>query len=209
MSEQLLKARNMRCERGGRVLFENLEFSVAAGEVVQLCGPNGSGKTTLLRSLSGLSSCFSGDLLWRDEPIRDARFDYLSDLLYIGHSAGIKAALSPLENLHWSVSSRQMKANSSYEQALDRVGLYGYEDTPCFMLSAGQQRRVNLARLFLLQVSLWILDEPFTAIDTGGVAELEGWLGEHVSGGGAVLLTTHHELNLDVPVKRVELVEPC
>lgn len=205
MHKTLLEARSLRCERDERVLFEGLNFTVAGGQIVQLVGPNGSGKTTLLRSLSGLSTRFEGDLFWREQPIDDVRSDYLSGTLYIGHAAGIKSALSPLENLRWSVASRPLRAGVTFESALDRVGLYGFEDTPCYMLSAGQQRRVNLARLFLLDAQLWILDEPFTAIDKTGVAELECWIGEHAEQGGAVLLTTHHQLNLDVEIKKVGL----
>lgn len=204
----LLQTIDLRCERDERVLVDKLNLEVQAGTVCQVEGPNGSGKTTLLRVLCGLSSRYRGEILWRGSPVQSVRSEYLSELLYLGHSAGIKSVLSPRENLAWHHSMRSASRHScqqSIDAALEKVGLYGFEDAPCYTLSAGQQRRVGLARLFLTPLALWVLDEPFTAIDKQGVAELEGWIAEHAEQGGSVLLTTHHELNLHRPVERLRL----
>lgn len=136
------------------------------------------------------------------------RAEYLAELTYLGHSSGVKAVLTPRENLMWHAALRGLvddTAQALVMTALDKVGLYGYEDAACFTLSAGQQRRVALARLFLGQSALWILDEPFTAIDKHGVGELEYWIADYAKSGGAVVLTTHHELNIDHAIQRVLL----
>jgi heme exporter protein A len=190
----LLELRRFACERDELTLFAPLDVRVDAGTIVQLEGPNGVGKTSLLRAVAGLSSRYRGDVLWRGQALPRARSDFAGESLYLGHHAGLKAALSARENLLWWAALRGVDAQGSADQALAKVGLAGYEDSPCFQLSAGQQRRVALARLFLIEVPLWILDEPFTAIDKQGVAELEGWLVAHTERGGAVLLTTHQPL---------------
>ena len=201
----LLETVDLSCERDDRLLIDRLNFSVHPGDIYQIEGPNGSGKTTLLRVLCGLSTRYTGDLLWQDQSIRDAQVEFLSSLLYIGHQPGIKSTLTPRENLQWHASVKGQKAGVNIESALATVGLYGFEDAPCYSLSAGQQRRVSLARLFLNDCPLWILDEPFTAIDKNGVAELEGWIENHAANGGAVIITTHHELSLEHDHKRVTL----
>lgn len=205
----LLQTVDLCCQRDDRALVDRLNLSVAAGSIYQIEGPNGSGKTTLLRVLCGISSRYSGKILWRGEAIKKVRVNYLSELLYIGHSAGVKAALTPRENLSWHASIKNSGADMqrTIMQALERVGLYGYEDMPCFTLSAGQQRRVGLARLFIGQPSLWILDEPFTAIDKQGVVELEGWIEHYAQQGGSVILTTHHELAISHAIHSVRLGE--
>lgn len=200
----ILKTDNLCCERDHRVLVDHLNLSVAAGEVWQVEGPNGSGKTTLLRVLCGLSHRYSGEIYWQNEPVKRVQAQYRSSMLYLGHNPGTKVVLSPRENLQWYVASRGF-SESQIEPALSKVGLYGYEDTPCYSLSAGQQRRVALARLFIGDCLLWVLDEPFTAIDKHGVAELEEWMADHARQGGCVLLTTHHELGIDYPIQKVRL----
>ena len=192
---------NLECERDDRTLFTGLSHRIAAGEVVQIEGPNGSGKTTLLRVLTTLSSDYRGDIKWCGKSLHESKLDYLSNLLYIGHLPGVKKTLSPLENLTWYARMSGKAVKAELEQALAAVGLYGFEEVPCFQLSAGQQRRAALARLYLSPPPLWILDEPFTAIDKKGVAALETKIAEHTHAGGIVILTTHQDMAVSKLVK--------
>jgi heme exporter protein A len=190
----LLAAQALSLVRGGRELFRELSFEVAAGQLWQIEGPNGAGKTSLIRILCGLSRYgFEGKVLRR------------APLLYLGHQAAVKALLSPRENLAWHVSGGGLYADDEIESALARVGLYGYEDVPSHTLSAGQHRRVNLARLFLSRTPLWLLDEPFTAIDKAGIDELQSLLASHVGSGGAVVITSHQTLQVDCEVRSLNL----
>jgi heme exporter protein A len=196
LAEPVLKVESLYCERDERVLFEGLSFEIGAGEVLQIEGQNGSGKTTLLRILSGLSRNYEGELYWRGEPMAEVVDEYRQELLYFGHLPGVKATLTPQENLGWYTALHGTDT-AAIDAALRQVGLTGYEDVPCHMLSAGQHRRVSLARLYLSQAPLWILDEPFTAIDKKGVVQKEQLILRHAASGGTVILTTHHELQLD------------
>lgn len=196
LAELLLTLENLTCERDERPLFSDLTAQLYAGERVQVLGPNGSGKTTLLRALAGIGAPARGHIHWRGQPVQSQHWAFRQSLLYIGHAPGIKAALTPLENLAWyrALSAGSQQGNAV--EALERVGLSGYEDTPCYQLSAGQLRRVALARLFLSRAPLWILDEPFTAIDRTGVADLEQQLQTHTRQGGLVILTSHQDVSL-------------
>jgi heme exporter protein A len=192
--DPLLAVYDLCLERGGRELFRGLSFAVPPGQLLQIDGANGAGKTSLMRILAGLSRYgFSG------------RVERRCPLLYLGHQSAVKALLSPRENLAWHVSGEGAYSDRQIEDALARVGLYGYEDVPSHALSAGQHRRVNLARLYLSHCPLWLLDEPFTAIDKGGVAELEKLLVEQVERGGAVVLTSHQLLQVAYRVQMLSL----
>lgn len=190
----LLELCQLSCERDDRLLFAGLSASFAAGEAVQISGPNGAGKTTLLRAISGISQDYRGEIRYAGKPLQESEWEFREDSLYLGHLAGIKKVLTPAENLAWY--SAQHGAALSIAESLKAVGLYGYEDTPCYQLSAGQLRRVALARLHLSRARIWILDEPFTAIDKAGVSELEALIAHQCAKGGLVLLTSHQDLTL-------------
>lgn len=193
MTEPLLEARQITSERDDRVLFESLDLSVGPGDLVRLEGPNGAGKTTLLRILAGLFPPTCGQVRWRGRPISGNSDGFFGDMLYLGHRAGIKSLLTPQENLRALEGARRGYSEACVEGALVQVGLAGFEDVPCKQLSAGQQRRVALARLLLSDEPLWLLDEIFTAIDKNGVAALEAMLVERARAGGMVVMTTHHD----------------
>ncbi|KGK83727.1 MAG: cytochrome c biogenesis heme-transporting ATPase CcmA [Pseudomonas sp.] len=194
MSNPFLEAVALACERDWRLLFEQLELRLEKGQMLQISGPNGSGKTSLLRLLCGLMQPTAGQILLQGQPLESQRSELARNLLWIGHAAGIKGLLTPEENLAWLCALHQPADREAIWQALAQVGLRGFEDVPCHTLSAGQQRRVALARLYLAPPPLWILDEPFTALDKHGVAQLEGHLARHCEQGGLVVLTTHHTL---------------
>ena len=195
----------MFCERDDRVLFKQLGFSVSAGQVMQVQGSNGSGKTTLLRILCGLNSDYHGEIIWNKQPMHKVRAKFRDEAFYLGHAPAINKTLSPIENLRWFCASRGINKARDISAALSAFGLQGYEDVPCHMMSAGQQRRVSLARMKILPAKMWILDEPFTALDKRGVRELELMLANFVIDGGVVMLTTHHSLQLDCPVRFIDL----
>jgi len=197
----MLEVKNLFCERDERTLFDGLSFILNQSEVLQIEGQNGSGKTTLLRILCGLSDAFEGEVLWQGKNIEEDREIFYQALLYVGHLSGVKGTLTAEENLAWMSQLDPSLNQMNISEALEKVGLYGYEDIPCHTLSAGQQRRVGLARLYLSSAPLWILDEPFTALDKKGVAEKEALIAQHVQAGGSIILTTHH--NLSIPDKEV------
>ncbi len=194
----LLSIHDLACVRDDRILFENLNFSLDTGQLLHINGHNGSGKTSLLRILCGLSLPESGDILWQGQAIEDQYDAYLRELNYIGHHPGIKADLSALENLKMAQSmSAQPILGVDLDEVLDKVGLYGFEDIPARQLSAGQKRRVALARLWVGSAKLWVLDEPFTALDKKGIKMVEDKLLEHADKGGIAILTSHHVIDCD------------
>lgn len=191
----VLEAVSLGCERDQRELFTGLSFRLRAGDMLRIRGPNGSGKSSLLRLLCGLTQPVSGHVELFGQALVRQQGTLASKLLWIGHAAGVKALLTTKENLAWLGALHAHDATASIEQALAAVGLHGFEDTRCHSLSAGQQRRIALARLYLPDLpALWLLDEPFTALDTAGTAQLEAHLTRHCDCGGTVVLTTHHEL---------------
>ena len=195
MTDAYLETVDLACERDWRLLFEHLQVSVRPKDMLQVSGPNGSGKTSLLRLMSGLMLPTAGDVLINGGSIQQKRNELASNLLWLGHAAGIKGLLTAEENLTWLSALHHGASREQIWQALAAVGLAGFEDVPCHTLSAGQQRRVGLARLYLSDVpALWILDEPFTALDKQAVTQLEQHLAQHCNNGGMVVLTTHHPL---------------
>lgn len=194
MTSPFLEAVALACERDLRVLFERLDFALFPGEMLQIAGPNGSGKTSLLRLLAGLMPATEGEIRLAGKPLTEQRHELTRNLLWVGHAAGIKGLLTPEENLAWLCALHTAEPRDAIWRALAAVNLKGFEDVPCHTLSAGQQRRVALARLYLNPPPLWILDEPFTALDKQGVAQLEEHLAQHCEAGGMVVMTTHHSL---------------
>lgn len=201
----MLAAAKLYCERDERVLFSGLEFSVAASQVLQVAGANGSGKSTLLRILCGLNPDYEGEIRWQGQPVPEVLDQYRSALFYLGHSPAINKTLTPLQNLRWFCALRGVRDDRAILAALAELGLRGYEDIPCYQMSAGQQRRVSLARLRLSGAQLWVLDEPFTALDRYGVADLEARIAAFAGQGGAVILTTHHQLQLGCELQVLNL----
>ncbi|MGP4395859.1 cytochrome c biogenesis heme-transporting ATPase CcmA [Escherichia coli] len=201
----MLEARELLCERDERTLFSGLSFTLNAGEWVQITGSNGAGKTTLLRLLTGLSRPDAGEVLWQGQPLHQVRDSYHQNLLWIGHQPGIKTRLTALENLHFYHRDGD---TAQCLEALAQAGLAGFEDIPVNQLSAGQQRRVALARLWLTRATLWILDEHFTAIDVNGVDRLTQRMAQHTEQGGIVILTTHQPLNVaESKIRRISLTQ--
>ena len=193
----MLQVTKLECRRGDRLLFSGLDFEVASGTLLHVRGRNGSGKTTLLRTLCGLYTQDRGEVNWRGESIRALAQDYCRDLLYFGHLNGIKGDLTGVENLRLAATlDGDAVGVADVWAALARIGLAGFEDLPTRMLSQGQKKRVALARLILSRAPLWILDEPFTALDVDAVDLLQGLIGDHVAGGGLVVLTTHQAVPL-------------
>ncbi|WP_110685143.1 cytochrome c biogenesis heme-transporting ATPase CcmA [Salinicola aestuarinus] len=201
-----LTGRGLACERDERELLHGLDLDVVDGTLLRIEGPNGSGKTSLLKMLTGQLAPTAGTLSWRGQPLARARADYRTALLYLGHEPGVTTSLTAMENLAWSAALADLCVDAAaIEAALQTVGLYGFEDLPAGQLSAGQRRRIALARLELIPRPLWILDEPFTALDRAGVAWLEQRLLAHRDAGGAVVLTTHHEFAPTACIERLRL----
>ncbi len=193
-SDALLRAERLQSHRGDRELFTDLNLTLSAGEAVQIVGPNGCGKTTLLRVLCGLVQPSAGQVSWRGAAIEKDRAALHRELCYLGYAGGVKLELSPVENLRCAVAMQAEVPTLDVWEALDQVGLYGFEEVPGYKLSAGQRRRVSLARLLLAGAPLWILDEPLTALDDQGTALVERLLDAHVREGGVLVLTTHQPL---------------
>ena len=194
---------NLACIRGERILFKNLSFELNSGKLLFVQGENGSGKTTLLRTLCGLSMPAVGDVLWNQQHIKTLAEDYFGQVLYIGHLAGIKDDLSAVENIQFSLAMSGNTVNRlQVIAALDSLGVARCADLPTRVLSQGQRRRVALAQLWLQDnpklTPLWILDEPFTALDINMIKKLEQHIEKYVKIGGIVVLTSHQKPSFDV-----------
>ena len=188
----MLEVSNLECVRGERTLFAGVDFRLNDGEMLYLQGKNGSGKTSLLRILCGLSHPAAGEIRWQGERVGKLGEEFRRQLCYLGHHNAIKEELTPLENL---LSSARLADESLNEglaiDALEMVGLAGRQDLACRYLSQGQKRRVALARLVNERRALWVLDEPYVALDSAAVELVAGLIGAHLQRGGLVVLTTH------------------
>ena len=194
----MLSASHLTCVRGDRTLFAGLEFAVGPGEWLHVRGGNGTGKTSLLRLLAGLSQPASGEIRWCNRPVAEVVRDYRQSLVFLGHQAGVKDELTARENLELAAALDGCQPlPGSVPRALRRFGLEGREDLPARFLSAGQKRRVLLARLVSRKASLWVLDEPFTALDAGAIDMLGALVRGHVADGGMAVITSHQAVPID------------
>ncbi|TCJ98632.1 heme exporter protein A [Volucribacter psittacicida] len=190
-----LELHNLSCQRGEKTLFKQLNLSLKSGDFVQIEGHNGIGKTSLLRVIAGLALAKTGKVRWNQQDILQNREIFYANLLYLGHQAGIKPELTAWENLQFYQKIHQQTLEEErLWQVLQQVGLLGKEDIVAGQLSAGQQKRIALARLWLSKAPLWLLDEPFNAIDKHGVQVLTKLFEQHSQQGGIVILTSHQEI---------------
>ena len=195
-----LSATNLAVVRGERMLFDKLNFTLRNGGVIYLQGANGSGKTTLLRTLCGLSQPYAGNIDWNGESIASLAEEYSKHLLYVGHLPGIKEDLTALENLQFSLAILGTEVtNNKATEVLSMLGLAKGLNLQTRMLSQGQKRRVVLARLWLQDLPLWILDEPFTALDAAATDLLKQKIESFANAGGMVMMTSHQDFSLNVP----------
>ena len=196
---------DLRCVRGERPVFDGVSFRLNSGAVLELRGANGTGKSSLLRMMTGLLPSAGGVLSWNDAPIAADADAHRTRINYIGHLDGVKGMLSVAENLRFWMSLRAGAAadEERYHMALATFGIETLADTPARYLSAGQRRRVALARLVACPASLWLLDEPATALDTAAAAALDHAMGAHLGAGGMVVMSTHEPARYPTP--RVDL----
>jgi len=185
---------NLSCQRGYKLLFENLSFELNSGEVLKVSGPNGSGKTSLMKILAGLSSFETGSIDYDETKINSERYNL--DFLYLGHLAALSPELSCLENLKYTMRLGNDNLDLDFSDALKKVGLKKFENELVGKLSAGQKKRIALSLLFITQSKVWLLDEPFSALDSRAIKIIETRVEDHCNSGGICILTTHQECNI-------------
>lgn len=206
VADTLLEARGITIWRGDNLLVDELDVRLPVGSITQIQGTNGSGKTTLLRALIGLAEIDEGDVLWCGQPFSKARDALYADLVYLGHKPGITAGLTPYENLLALCPELASDSRDIVLQILRELGIDDRIDLRSAALSAGQKRRIALARLRLQTARLWVLDEPLTSLDTHGHQWVRQEIQRHVSQGGAVVFTTHQSMTFgELPVASIML----
>lgn len=181
--------------RNDRLLFEHLDIRLDAGQMLVVEGPNGCGKTSLLRILTGLRLADGGEVLWRDQPVDRLAGDYFEQVSYVGHHDGVKHELSCVENLRLA-RAMGVPSKVDLDEVLEQVNLYTYGETEAGSLSAGQKRRLALARLLATEALLWILDEPFTSLDKASMALFSELFEQHLERQGVIVMTSHHDISL-------------
>jgi len=194
-----LTLHGVSCVRGERTLFSGLDLQLPGGQMLRVAGANGAGKTSLLRMVCGLLAPSSGEVRWRGQPLAGQREQWGRELVYLGHAAALKDDLSPTDNLLTACAlGGQPASRVAVLQALVDAGMHGFERTPVRRLSQGQRRRCGLARLVLARAApMWVLDEPFNALDTAATSWLEGLIRSQLLRGGSVVLTSHQGVALD------------
>ena len=190
----VLAVKGLTCSRYDIDLFTGLSFSISGGELLQIEGENGSGKTTLLRTLCGFIEPDEGEILWQGNRIKDVAADFRGELNYLGHNNGIKAGLTCIENLKLACALSRKLLTTDLDPVLDYYGLNGYQDSYAYSLSAGQRRRLALARLSLRDTKLWVLDEPFTSLDDKGRGLMKDIFMAHLGSSGMIIMTSHDRL---------------
>jgi heme exporter protein A len=202
----ILELRGLTCRRGRKRLFADLSAQLAGGELLRITGANGAGKTSLLKVICGLLAPDAGQVLWRGRPLAGQREAFHRELVHLGHAAALKDELSALENLEVAAClAGQRVAGADARRALAQAGLAGREHLAARLLSQGQRRRAVLARLAFANAALWVLDEPFNALDAAATGWLRGLLQAQLERGGMVVLTSHLPVALDGAVRQRNL----
>lgn len=191
--------------RGDRHVLQGVSLTLGPRQLLHISGPNGTGKTTLLRVVCGLLRPEHGQVSWLGKSIASIRDEYQAALAYASHEPALKGDLTALENLRFAVGLKRRVTAADLRASLERTGVAACADLPARVLSAGQRRRVAMARVLAMSASLWILDEPFTNLDGAGTSLMSGLLQSHVEGGGAALVVAHHDLKIDVDSRRLDL----
>jgi heme exporter protein A len=191
--------------RGDRHVLKGVSLTLRPGELLHVSGPNGTGKTTLLRVTCGLLRPEQGRVSWLGQSIAAVRGEYQAALAYASHEPALKGDLTALENLHFAVGLKRRVTPAELRASLERTGVAACADLPARVLSAGQRRRVAMARVLAMSASLWLLDEPFTNLDAAGTQLVSELLQTHIEQGGLALVVAHHDLTLDSQVRRLEL----
>ncbi|NND54847.1 MAG: cytochrome c biogenesis heme-transporting ATPase CcmA [Gammaproteobacteria bacterium] len=199
-----LSGDNLTLIRGERCLFEGLSFAVSSGELLLLEGRNGCGKTSLMRAIAGMLSLEEGEVFWNNQPVHKQRQTFHGQLVWLAHRTGLKGDLTMVENLHFEKALRAQSSRDR-EAVYRRLGIERLKSLPLRSLSAGQQRRVALARMLLADVPLWLLDEPFTNLDREGRALVMELAEAHLKSGGLCVMAAHQDVEIDAPVQRISL----
>lgn len=187
----ILNVKNLSCQRGYNQLFHNLSFKLNSGDILRISGTNGSGKTSLLKILAGLNTVETGKIHLDKDLCKTDK--YQQNILYLGHISALSGELNGLENLQYLTALKQTSKTQILTNALNKIGLKGFEYEHTSKLSAGQKRRVVLAQLFISKAKVWLLDEPFTALDNDGIIAVESRIKHHCETGGICLFTTHQK----------------
>lgn len=202
----MLVIRNLTAMRGERLLFEDVSFEVESNEMLLIKGRNGAGKTSLLRLICGLATPDAGEILWKSESIENIRPAYSRSLLYVGHDNGISLDLTVLENLEFHRALNDNPSNHPIPEILERLRIVRYLNVPCRFLSAGQKRRVALARLAISESKLWLLDEPFSSLDDQASETVVELVEQHLNSDGLCLMTSHQTIDWrDLKTKQIQL----